>query len=263
MLLSALCIILASCKKIATNGPNPSYNKPPIANAGGDQTFTLPIDSTLLNGSLSSDPDGTIVLYKWTKISGPPSNTIITPQSVQTRVKGLIQGAYQFELTVTDNGGLSAIDTVQIIVNEVSNTGTCNVANRSFVNARLIPIGNLSQSRDGIAIASAGDKIVFAGGANIYDLSSTVDIYDVNTQRWSKASLSVPRYAIAAVSAGNKIFFAGGYNGDDFNPITYSTVDIYDASANTWSVTSMSVSAGGRAGAVLNNKIFFAGGILF
>lgn len=182
-------VIFISCKKEKISANNIS-NQPPVANAGPDQIITLPIDSVVLDGSASTDADGQIVNYKWTKVSGPVSSLIINP----------------------------------------------------------------------VSIASAGDKILFAGGANVYDLSSTVDIYDVNTQRWSTASLSVPRYAIAAVAAGNKIFFAGGYNGDDFNPITYSTVDIYDAYANTWSVTSMSVSAGGRAAAVLNNKIFFAGG---
>ncbi|MEO6000562.1 MAG: kelch repeat-containing protein [Chitinophagaceae bacterium] len=125
-------------------------------------------------------------------------------------MKALAKGVYKFKLKVTDNGGLSSKDTVQIIVNEASDTAKCNIVNRSSVNARLVPIGNLSQSRDGIAIVSAGDKILFAGGANEYNLFSTVDIYDVNTQHWSTASLSIPRYAIAAVAAGNKFFSQAG-----------------------------------------------------
>ncbi|MEO6000559.1 MAG: hypothetical protein ABIN89_27185 [Chitinophagaceae bacterium] len=47
-------------------------------------------------------------------------------------------GVYIFELTVTDNGGLSARDTVQI--NENGANLACDVANRTLVNARLIPI---------------------------------------------------------------------------------------------------------------------------
>lgn len=52
-------------------------NKPPIAVAGPDQVITLPTDSVLLDGRTSSDPDGTISNYLWTKISGPSSFNII------------------------------------------------------------------------------------------------------------------------------------------------------------------------------------------
>jgi hypothetical protein len=116
--------MLAFCKKVSTNvsnpsyDPNPSYNKYPVANAGADQILALPLDSTVLTGNLSSDPNGTIVSYQWTRILGPSSFAIINPQAVQTRVKSLVQGVYQFELKVTGNGGLSAKDTVQIIVEE-------------------------------------------------------------------------------------------------------------------------------------------------
>ena len=51
-------------------------NQPPVANAGTDQTITLPINSVTINGSGSSDPDGSISTYLWTKISGPTQFTI-------------------------------------------------------------------------------------------------------------------------------------------------------------------------------------------
>ncbi len=46
-------------------------NKSPIADAGADRTITLPKDSVLLDGSASTDPDGSITSYKCTKIVGP------------------------------------------------------------------------------------------------------------------------------------------------------------------------------------------------
>lgn len=95
-----------------------SVNKPPIAKAGPDQKTTLPKDSVLLDGSASSDPDGTITSYRWIKISGPVSSIIVSQDSSKTPVKTLAMGVYKFELTVTDNGGLPAKDTVQIIVEE-------------------------------------------------------------------------------------------------------------------------------------------------
>jgi hypothetical protein len=51
-------------------------NRPPVANAGADQTVTLPTNTVNLDGSASADPDNNITNYAWTKISGPPSFNI-------------------------------------------------------------------------------------------------------------------------------------------------------------------------------------------
>ncbi len=91
-------------------------NQPPIAKAGPDQTITLPTNSVTLNGSASSDPDGTIVSYLWTKISGPAQFNIVNSTSANTIVNNLTAGSYSFQLKVTDNGGAIAMDTIKIIV---------------------------------------------------------------------------------------------------------------------------------------------------
>ena len=83
-----------------------STNRPPVANAGADQTITLPTNTVTLNGSGSTDPDNNITSYTWTKISGPSSFNIANANAVQTQVTNLVQGIYQFELKVTDAGGL-------------------------------------------------------------------------------------------------------------------------------------------------------------
>ena len=83
---------------------NAAANIPPVANAGPDQTITLPLNSITLSGS-GTDADGTVVGYKWTKISGPSSYNITNTTSAVTNVTGLVQGVYQFQLKVTDNQG--------------------------------------------------------------------------------------------------------------------------------------------------------------
>jgi len=112
----------SSCKKeyscencLPQNG---SSNKAPVAIAGADQTITLPLDSTTLVGTASYDPDGTIEDYQWKKISGPSGGTIVHIDSASTRIKSLVLGVYKFELTVKDNGGSTAKDTVQLIVKD-------------------------------------------------------------------------------------------------------------------------------------------------
>ena len=113
--------LMFSCKKEhSCEGCTDNINKskPPIAVAGSDQVITLPTDSVSLNGNASNDPDGTISSFLWTKISGPASFNIRNAAVATTVVKNLAAGTYQVELKVTDNGGLSAKDTVQIIVND-------------------------------------------------------------------------------------------------------------------------------------------------
>ncbi|MEI9958258.1 MAG: hypothetical protein WDM90_18580 [Ferruginibacter sp.] len=74
-------------------------NIPPTANAGLDQSITLPTNTTALSGS-GSDVDGTIIAYSWTKISGPAAGTINNSNSSSITVSGLTQGSYQFQLRV-------------------------------------------------------------------------------------------------------------------------------------------------------------------
>ena len=113
----AMVLFLSSCKKEKETVPPPEVNNPPVANAGPDQTITLPANTATLNGSASSDPDNNIRIFSWSKVSGPPSSTIADATVVQTQVSGLVEGIYQFELKVTDAGGLFNRDTVQVTVN--------------------------------------------------------------------------------------------------------------------------------------------------
>ena len=98
---------------------NAAPNQPPVANAGPDQTITLPTNTVTLTGS-GNDPDGTIASYQWTKIAGPAC-TIVSPSQAQTAVNNLVQGVYQFQLTVTDNLGATGRDTVVVTVNAAPN----------------------------------------------------------------------------------------------------------------------------------------------
>jgi lysophospholipase L1-like esterase len=104
---------------------NGAANQSPSANAGADQTITLPTSSVTLTGS-GSDPDGTIASYAWTKVSGGAA-TINSPSSASTTISGLAQGSYIFRLTVTDNGGATASDDVTVTVNGSSGGGSSRI----------------------------------------------------------------------------------------------------------------------------------------
>ncbi|MBL8146525.1 MAG: tandem-95 repeat protein [Anaerolineae bacterium] len=89
-------------------------NLPPTANAGPDQTVTDTgndgSEDVMLDGSLSSDRDGTIVSYSWSE-NGAEIATGVNPTVT------LNDGTHDLTLTVTDNRGATATDTVTVIVN--------------------------------------------------------------------------------------------------------------------------------------------------
>lgn len=100
---------------------NPKPNTLPVANAGADKEIRLPINKVTLDGSASYDPDGNIVSYTWSKISGPAAFNIQSPSAAKTDVTGLVQGVYVFRLTVKDDRNGTRTDDVQVTVLEAIN----------------------------------------------------------------------------------------------------------------------------------------------
>ena len=99
---------------------NPAAVQPPVANAGLNQTITLPTNSVSLNGTASYDPVGSIVSYSWSEISGPSTVSITGSNSATSSVSALVQGVYIFELTVLNNGGASSSAQVTVTVNNIT-----------------------------------------------------------------------------------------------------------------------------------------------
>jgi serine protease AprX len=90
----------------------PLSNLPPIADAGPDQTINVASGqsaSVTLHGENSSDPDGSITSWAW-KENG------VTIASSATPTVSLAAGTHTITLTVTDNLGAVATDTVVISV---------------------------------------------------------------------------------------------------------------------------------------------------
>ena len=94
-------VILAPFTSVVLIKNGPITNPSPIANAGMDQTIQSPVDSINLSGS-GTDLNGIITSYNWTKTFRPTNYNISNSTSATTAVTGLVQGVYQFQLTVTD-----------------------------------------------------------------------------------------------------------------------------------------------------------------
>ncbi|MBI1193778.1 MAG: T9SS type A sorting domain-containing protein [Bacteroidetes bacterium] len=122
----------------------------------------------------------------------------------------------------------------------------------------------LSKARSNIAVGSAVNSIVFAGGwywdVTYNRLSSNrVDIFNSSTGTWSTALLSKKRESISVAVIGDEVVFAGG-SSNASGPVT--NVDIYNASTNTWSTTSLLFANYGMLSAVIGEEAYFAGGLL-
>ncbi|MDW7710942.1 MAG: Ig-like domain-containing protein, partial [Deferrisomatales bacterium] len=95
-----------------------SVNRPPTANAGSDAAATEGTTVTL-DGSGSQDPEGRALGYAWRQTQGPAvtlsSASAVRPTFVAPPV-GEDGASLVFELTVTDDRGLAATDSVGVFV---------------------------------------------------------------------------------------------------------------------------------------------------
>lgn len=102
---------------------------PPAANAGPDQTVESGTTVTL-DGSGSSDSDGTIVSYSWEQLSGPgvalSDNNAQKPTFTAPNVAAGSVASLTFRLRVYDNEMMSGTDTVTITVGSSNQAPNAN-----------------------------------------------------------------------------------------------------------------------------------------
>jgi hypothetical protein len=101
---------------LLADGNAEAVNVPPHAQGNKDTSITLPVNSVLLDGTRSSDQDGTIASYSWVFISGPSGAVFTTPNQATTQFQRLVEGNYSVKLQVTDNKGAIDEDQVNITV---------------------------------------------------------------------------------------------------------------------------------------------------
>jgi hypothetical protein len=127
-------------------------NKPPVADAGVDQTVDEG-QTVFLNGSGSNDPDGVISTFQWTQTAGPIvalSAAAAAQPSFTAPDVGPGGDSLTFKLTVTDDEGLQSSD-------------TC-IVNVSWVN--LTPVANAGSDQTGASSIEEGSTVALDGSGS-------------------------------------------------------------------------------------------------
>ena len=136
----------------------------PTVSTGSDISLHLPANTTVIEGS-AIDPDGTIASYLWTKVGGPSTYKLENESTPNLTVKNLIEGTYQFKLTVQDNDGAIGSSVVSL---SLKKNNPPFVSAGPDINLKLpinqISVTGIASDKDGTITSTSWNQI---GGAII------------------------------------------------------------------------------------------------
>jgi len=114
----------ADSEEVSYTPQGAAANQAPTADAGANQTVYEEAAVTL-DGTASSDADGSIAAYQWVQTGGSNvvlSNAATAQAAFAAPIVGLGGETLTFSLTVTDDAGDSSVDTVTVSVLKSSST---------------------------------------------------------------------------------------------------------------------------------------------
>jgi hypothetical protein len=167
-----------------------STNTLPVANAGSNQTTNTGVTVTL-NGTASSDADGTIASYAWTQTGGTPTVTLTngtTSQPTFAAPPVLATATLTFSLVVTDNRGAASTPAIVTVTVNPPVAGNVNVSGRvTFARVPFSTVGDRGLDYANPVQQPARGVIVRAIDANTLALLATGNTNDIGDYTLSVA----------------------------------------------------------------------------
>ena len=168
----------------------------PTANAGTDAKVVLPATSTSLDGSASTESGSKVLTYKWEQVYGPTVALISDITAIKPTISGLVEGMYQFKLTVTNTDLRTAYTTVQVMVTSTANVPptvslTAPTDNSTFTQGKPVTLSATASDFDGTI-----SKVDFYQGTTLISSATTAPY----TATWNPA---VGNYVITAKATDN------------------------------------------------------------
>ena len=107
-------------------------NQGPVAKASANPASVVMVPgqavTAQLDGSGSTDPDGTIKTFQWALTSTFGGAKIVSPKSAKTAVQFSQPGNFSFQLTVTDDAGSTDTATISVnVTQEIVEVKTCAI----------------------------------------------------------------------------------------------------------------------------------------
>lgn len=172
--------------------PIMGLNLRPTADPGSDRTARA-LGNVLLDGSASTDIDGSIASFLWQQISGP-NVTLVNPSAARASFMAPSAGAVlEFELIVTDNEGAADARRVTITIVPDVNVTLSGAITFDLVPARV--------SFSGSAFLDYGDTQTAPARGVTVELMDAVDrvtvIASTRTDAAGAFSFAVPNFADA------------------------------------------------------------------
>ncbi|GAA4341532.1 hypothetical protein GCM10023184_40070 [Flaviaesturariibacter amylovorans] len=247
--------MLSGCAREYSYESGPA-NRGPVADAGTDQALPAMTTATTLDGSASHDPDGTIASYTWVLLSGA-GPVVASPTEPVSAIRNLSTGSWELELTVADNKGATAKDTVRITVG-----------------AAPAPTNRAPVARAGAdTILPTGTTTATLNGSGSYDPDGTITAY-----RWDLLSAAgtpaltgatQPVAQASGLSAGTYLFRLtvtdnGGATGTDSILIRINNdcgvANRPIANAQLGTCAQLPAGIAGMDAVQVGNKLLFVGG---
>jgi PKD repeat protein len=201
----------------------PASNQPPVANAGGPYSAAVGAPVTL-DGSASTDPDGSIASYAWNFGNGS-SGSGATPSATYATA-----GTFTVTLTVTDNGGASsqASTTVTVTANTQPPVANAGGPYTGTVNVAISFDGGASSDPDGSVVSylwNFGDGDTASGVTPVHAYAAAGS-YTVRLTVTDNDGLTNSASTTAQVSDGSGLqppvsSPAGPYHGTTASPVAF------------------------------------------